>query len=53
MKTALDEITVVTEHPLPDEWSGRGRVIGARMKPDLMWLRREAGRSMGERWSLM
>ena len=41
VRTAHDEITVGTEHPRSDEWSGRGRVRGARLKPDLVWLRRD------------
>ena len=43
IRTASDEITVGTEHPRSDEWKERGRVIGARLKPDLVWLRRDQG----------
>ena len=43
MRTARDEITVGTEHWLSDEWKDRGRVVGARLKPNLMWLRRDQG----------
>ena len=43
VKTARDEITVGTEHPRSDEWKGNGRVAGARLKPDLVWLRRDSG----------
>ena len=41
--TARDEITVGTEHVRSDEWKDKGRVVGARLKPDLVWLRRDAG----------
>ena len=43
VKTANDEITVGMEHCRSDEWKGKGRVAGARLKPDLVWLRRDAG----------
>ena len=43
VRSAKDEITVGTEHPLSDEWSSRGRVRGARLKPDLVWLRHDSG----------
>ena len=43
VKTPTDEITVGTEHPRSDEWKVRRRVRGARLKPDLVWLRRDAG----------
>ena len=43
MRSARDEITVGTEHPRSDEWEGKGRVTGAKLKPDLVWLRRDAG----------
>ena len=42
VRTARDEITVGTEHPQSDEWKGKGRVAGARLKPDLVWLRRDS-----------
>ena len=43
MKTVNDEITVGTDHPRTDERKSKGRVDGAKLKPDLVWLRREAG----------
>ena len=43
VRTASDEITVGTEHCRSDEWKGKGRVAGARLKPDLVWLRRDSG----------
>ena len=43
VRTARDEITVGTEHPRSDEWKDRSRVVGARLKPDLVWLRRDSG----------
>ena len=36
-------IPVGTEHLRSDEWKGKGRVPGAKLKPDLVWLRRDAG----------
>ena len=38
-RSARDEITVGTEHPRSDEWKGKGRVAGAKLRPDLVWLR--------------
>ena len=43
VRTAKDEITIGTEHSRSDEWKGKGRVAGARLKPDLVWLRRDSG----------
>ena len=43
VRTPRDEITVGTEHVRSDEWKDRGRVAGARIKPDLVWLRRDDG----------
>ena len=43
VRTARNEITVGTEHPWSYEWRGRGLVHGARLKPDLVWLRRDSG----------
>ena len=43
VRTANEEITVGTEHWRYDEWKMRGRVRGARLKPDLVWLRRDSG----------
>ena len=45
VRTANDEITVGTEHWRSEEWKERGRVAGAKLKPDLVWLRRENGGS--------
>ena len=42
VRTTRDEITVGTEHLRSDEWKGRGRVAGSRIKPDIVWLRRDA-----------
>ena len=41
-RTANDEITIGTEHQRSDEWKNKGRVVGARLKPDIVWLRRDA-----------
>ena len=41
MKTANDEIIIGTELLLPDEWKMKGRVVGSRLRPDLVWLRRD------------
>ena len=35
IRTATDEITVGAEHSRSDEWKAKGRVAGARLKPDL------------------
>ena len=43
VRTARDEITVGTEHWRSDEWTEKGRVAGAKLKPDLVWLRRDTG----------
>ena len=43
VKTARDEITIGTEHPRSDEWKEKGRVAGAKLKLDLVWLRCDAG----------
>ena len=32
-----------TENLRSDEWKGKGRVSGSRLKPDLVWLRRDYG----------
>ena len=37
------EITVGTEHLRSDEWKGRGRMAGARLKPTSVWLRCDTG----------
>ena len=42
MRTPRDEITVGTEHWRSDEWKDKGRVSGAKLKPDLVWVQREA-----------
>ena len=43
VRTDTDEITIGTEHWRSDEWKAKGRVPGAKLKPDLVWLRREEG----------
>ena len=43
VRTDTDEITIGTEHWRSDEWKEKGRVPGAKLKPDLVWLRREKG----------
>ena len=43
VRTVRDEITVGTEHLRSEEWKAKGRVTGAKLKPDLVWLRRDAG----------
>ena len=43
VRTPKDEITIGTEHWRSDEWRERGRVAGAKLKPDLVWIRRDAG----------
>ena len=43
VRTETDEITIGTEHWRSDEWKEKGRVAGAKLKPDLVWLRREKG----------
>ena len=43
VRTDRDEIIVGTEHLRSDEWKMRGRVRGARLKQDLVWLRRDSG----------
>ena len=41
--TAHDEITVGTEHLRSEEWKANGRVSGAMLKQDLVWLRLDSG----------
>ena len=43
VRTASDEITVGTEHWRSEEWQERGRVVGAKLRPDLVWLRKDSG----------
>ena len=43
VRTAQGENAIGTEHPRSDEWKGKGRVAGAKLKPDLVWLRRDSG----------
>ena len=43
VRTASDEITVWTEHVRLREWKMKGRVAGSKLKPDLVWLRRDTG----------
>ena len=41
VRTDRGEITVGTEHWRSDEWRNKGRVTGAKLRPDLVWLRRD------------
>ena len=43
VRTPTDEITIGTEHWRSDEWKEKGRVQGAKLKPDLVWLRCDSG----------
>ena len=43
VRSQNDEITIGTEHWRSDEWKEKGRVAGAKLKPDLVWLWRENG----------
>ena len=43
VRTNADEITIGTEHWRSDEMMEKGRVAGAKLKPDLVWLRRDSG----------
>ena len=43
VRTPRDEITIGTEHWRSDEWREKGRVAGAKLKPDLVWLRHDSG----------
>ena len=43
VRSPNDEITIGTEHWRSDEWKEKGRVAGAKLKPDMVWLRRENG----------
>ena len=43
VRTSRDEITVGTEYVRSDEWIEKGRVAGSKLKPDLVWLRRDSG----------
>ena len=45
VRAAKDEIAIGTEHWRSDEWKekGKGRVAGAKLKPDLVWLRCDRG----------
>ena len=43
VRTPRDEVTIGTEHLRSDERRGRGRVAGAKLKPDLVRLRCDAG----------
>ena len=38
-----DESLWGPNHPRSDELKGKGRVTGSRLKPDLVWLRQDAG----------
>ena len=43
VKTSRDESTVGTEHWLSEDWKQQGHVADSSLKPDLVWLGREAG----------
>ena len=43
VRTRTDEIAIGTEHWRSVERKDKGRVVGARLKPDLVWLRRDSG----------
>mgnify|MGYP004554314851 CR=1 FL=1 len=43
VRTPKDEITIGTEHWRSEVWKAKGRIEGAKLKPDLVWLRRDAG----------
>ena len=43
VRTPTDEITIGTEHWVSEEWKDNGRVTGAKLKPDLVWLRCDSG----------
>ena len=43
VRTPHDEITIGTEHWRSEEWKTKGRVAGAKLKPDLVWLWRDSG----------
>ena len=40
---ANDFLTIGTEHWRSNEWKEKGRVAGAKLKPDLVWLWKDAG----------
>ena len=42
VRTPNDEITVGTEHVRSEDCEGKGRVAGSKLKPDLVWLRRDS-----------
>ena len=42
VRTPSDEITIGTDHWRSDEWKAKGRVPGAKLKRDLVWLRRDS-----------
>ena len=44
VRTDKDEITVGTEHQLSEEWNEQCQVTGVKMRPDLVWVRRDFGR---------
>ena len=43
VRTVIDEITIGTEHWRSDESRSKCRVAWAKLKPDLVWLRRDSG----------
>ena len=42
VRSLNDEIAIGTEHWLSDEWRREGRVTGAKLKTDMVWLRRDS-----------
>ena len=42
VRTSRKEITVSTEHLRSEEWKDKGMIAGAKLKPDLVWLRRDS-----------
>ena len=41
--SARDEIAIGTEHWRSDEWNEKGMISGAKLKSDLVWLRKDSG----------
>ena len=46
VSTTSDDITFGTEHWRSEAWKEKGRVVGAKLKPGIVWLRYESG----EQW---
>ena len=42
VRSASDENTVGTEHLLSEELEDKGRIAGAKLEPNLVWLRRDS-----------